>query len=145
MVAGGGAVQLQLGIDSGVLAGRISVIADALPQIISVPLFGLRSDSCSGRPADDCAGSRTARSARQNAAENAADDGASPHCAADRPLARRRRGLTVRPDGMTAAYSDVTPSSATAATDQDFDAVVPTYLCAYESQKQSRRERRRFG
>jgi hypothetical protein len=32
-----------------------------------------------------------------------------------------------------------------AATDQDSDAVVPTYLCAYESQKQSRRERRRFG
>ena len=46
---------------------------------------------------------------------------------------------------MTAAYSGVKPSSATAATDQDFGAVVPTYLCAYESQKQSRRERRRFG
>ena len=82
MLAGGGAVQLQLGIDSGVLAGRISVIADALPQIISVPLFGLRSDSCSGRPADDCAGSRTARSARQNAAEK-------PPTTAPPPLRRR--------------------------------------------------------
>ena len=29
---------------------------------------------------------------------------------------------------MTAAYSGVTPSSATAATDQDSGAVVPTYL-----------------
>jgi hypothetical protein len=86
-----------VGIDSGVLAGRISIIADALPKIISMPLFGLRADSCSGRPADDCAGSRTARSARQNAAENAADDSAS-HCAADSPLAwrRRRRGRTRR-------------------------------------------------
>jgi len=48
----------------------------------------------------------------------------------------------VRPDCPT---DGVTPSSATAATDQDSGAVVPTYLCAYESQKQSRRERRRFG
>ena len=62
-----------------------------------MPLLGLRADGCSSYPADDCAGSRTARSACQHAAENATHDSAS-HCAADRPLARRRRrGLTVRP------------------------------------------------
>ncbi len=55
-----------------------------------MPLLGFRADDYPGRPADDCAGSRTARSACQNAAENAAHDGAS-HCAADRALARRRR------------------------------------------------------
>jgi len=39
----------------------------------------------------------------------------------------------------------VTPSSATVATDRDSGAVVPTYLCAYEFQTQSRRKRCRFG
>jgi hypothetical protein len=42
-----------------------------------VPLLGLRADGCSGRPADDRAGSHTARSACQHAAENAAHHGAS--------------------------------------------------------------------
>jgi Cys-tRNA(Pro) deacylase len=38
----------------------------------------------------------------------------------------------------------VTPSSATVATDRDSGAVVPSYLCAYEFQKQPRMKRRRF-
>jgi hypothetical protein len=64
------------------LAGRISVIADALPQIISVSLLGLCADDRTGRSADDCASSRAARSARQQAAEYAAHDSASD-CSAD--------------------------------------------------------------
>ena len=56
------------GVDGGVLAGRVSVIADALPQIISMPLLGLRPNGRAGRSTDNCAGSRTAWSARQNAA-----------------------------------------------------------------------------
>jgi hypothetical protein len=53
-----------------------------------------------------------------------------------------------RTDGRAKGHclaGGVTPSSATAATDRDSDAVVLTYPCAYESQKQSQRERRRFG
>jgi hypothetical protein len=55
-----------------------------------MPLLGLCADDCAGRSTDDCAGSRAARSARQHAAEYAADDSASD-CSAHRPLARRRR------------------------------------------------------
>jgi hypothetical protein len=84
-----------VGIDSGVLAGGVSVIADALPEIISVSLLGLCANDRASRSADDCAGSRAARSARQQAAEYAADDSASD-CPADRPLARRRRRRTRR-------------------------------------------------
>ena len=82
-------------VDGGVLAGRISVIADALPQIISMSLLGLCADDRAGRSADDCAGSRAARPARQQAAEYSTDDSASD-CSADYTLARRRRRRTRR-------------------------------------------------
>jgi hypothetical protein len=83
------------GVDGGVLAGWVSIIAGALPPIITVPLLGLRADDCAGRSADDCARGRAARSACQQAAEYAADDSASD-CPADRPLAGRRRRRTRR-------------------------------------------------
>ena len=55
-----------------------------------MPLLGLCADDRAGRSADDGANSRTARSARQHAAEYAANDSASD-CAANCLLARRRR------------------------------------------------------
>ena len=83
------------GVDGGVLAGWVSIIAGALPPIITVPLLGLRAHDCAGRSADDCARRRAARSACQQAAEYAAEDSASD-CPADRPLAGRRRRRTRR-------------------------------------------------
>src|ERR1700722_1297381 len=58
-------------------------------------LLGLCADDRASGSIDDCAGSRAARSARQQAAEYAADDSASA-CPTDRPLARRRRRRTRR-------------------------------------------------
>jgi hypothetical protein len=52
------------GIHRSVLAGRVSIIAAAPPQIIPVPLLSLRADDRADRSTDYCAGSNAAGTAR---------------------------------------------------------------------------------
>jgi hypothetical protein len=70
----GGPVSITIArVDPDILPGRIAIITTALRQIITGPRGSGCANERAGGGADSRAGNRTARPARQNATEDAAD------------------------------------------------------------------------